>query len=189
MFINAATPRCSGTHRAVRRSGRKHAPALLRLDATGPALSRRAFLLRTLVTTVVAGSLPWVQSVAPAAADFTPTSAKRAFDRYSSRIGQGRDLFERLARDADDHPGSRSGYDNEITKQVTNLARAMRIYAGVYSDNFESEKTKALRAKVSAMERALERAGGSPDADGRRQQLQKAREAYDAYLQDAKLSL
>jgi hypothetical protein len=128
--------------------------------------------------------------VPSASADYTPQSAKRAFDRYASRILSGGELLSEL--DADLKAG-RVGADERWNLQdgrsdAARLLRAMRIYAGVFSNNYESPKTRQLRALVDELERTCQQARTSKDATRQAQYLQTARRCYERYLEESNLA-
>ncbi|KAF6002672.1 hypothetical protein F1559_001476 [Cyanidiococcus yangmingshanensis] len=123
-------------------------------------------------------------------ADYTPQSAKRAFERYAPRILGGRELLALLESDLKNGSGDAGGrWDlRNGRSEAARLLRAMRIYAGTFSNNYESPKTRELRALVDELERATEQARATQDTARREQYMQAARRCYERYLEESNLA-
>jgi|YelNatPaOPRAMG01_1025707.scaffolds.fasta_scaffold143471_1 hypothetical protein len=130
------------------------------------------------------------QRLPEARADYTPQSAKRAFERYAPRILSGRELLSALesALKAGNRDANGRWDLSNKRSDAARLLRAMRIYAGTFSNNYESPKTRELRALVDELEQSYEKARSTQDAARREQYLQAARRSYERYLDETNLS-
>lgn len=155
----------------------------------GVGWTRREWLVRAASIAVTSLAVfPAVHS--PALADFTPSSAKRAYDRYSGRIREGARLLHEWEAAI---PSGNAWPSGEVDvkdprSEISKLSRAMNIYAGVFSNNYESEKSRELRDYVTKMNEAIKKATMASDDDARRSHLAAARDAYERYKTEAHLN-
>lgn len=125
-----------------------------------------------------------------ARANFTREAAKRAYDRYSPRIYGGKDYLaevEAELKSSEAESAQRLVSTENPKSEAARLQRAMSIYAGVFSDNYESDRTKDLKGKTDMMMASLQKAAGSRDAEQQAALLDRARQLYNEYMAGANL--
>lgn len=143
--------------------------------------SRRSVLLSLLVFPLAAA----VAVPAPARADRTAAATRVATDRYLPRLKDAATTM-RTIRDAvaaGDTAAARAVIEAKVFD--VKIRNALVLYAGVYSDNYVSERTAAMKSDVTRMYEALEKVkAGGEDAP---EEMEKAIKALNAYSRRGRL--
>lgn len=137
--------------------------------------TRRSMLVSLLAFPLAAA----VTAPAPVRADRTAAATRVATDRYLPRLKEAAATM-RTIRDAvaaGDTAAARAAIEAKVFD--VKIRNALVLYAGVFSDNYVSSRTAAMKSDVQRMYDALEKVkAGGVDAP---EEMEKAIKALNAY--------